>query len=101
MATFLSSDHMTLSQALEYQRYDGTLSFVRELEKRSRLMQMIPWYPSSDGAVHKGARATSLPEGKFGAINKAVPTGYGATTEYTESIGVYELASFVDERILD
>ena len=101
MATFLSTSHMTLAQALEYQRWDGSLSFVRELEKKSRLMQMIPWYPTSDGAVHKGAKATALPEGKFGAINKAVPTGYGATTEYTETVGVYELASFVDTRILE
>lgn len=101
MATFISSDHMTLSQALEYMRYDGSLAFVRELEKRSRLMQMMPWYQTSDGAVHKGAKATALPEGRFGAINKAVPAGYGATTEYTESIGVYELASFVDTRLLE
>ncbi len=101
MATFLSSDHMTLSQALEYQRWNGSLSFIKDLEKRSNLMRMMPWFPTSDGAVHKGARATALPEGKFGAINKAVPTGYGATTEYTESVGVYELASFVDTRILE
>ena len=101
MATFGDSDYMTLAQALEYQRYDGSLEFVRDLVKESRLMQMMPWFPTSDGAVHKGARATALPKGRFGAINKAVPTGYGATTEYTESIGVYELASFVDERILE
>ena len=101
MATFLSSDHMTLSQALEYMRYDGSLSFFKKLEKRSWLMQMMPWYPTSDGAVHKGAKATALPEGDFGAINKAVPTGYGASTEYTESVGLYELASYVDERILE
>ena len=100
MATFLSPDHMTLAQALEYLRYDGSLSFFRKLEKRSWPRQMMPWFPTSDGAVHKGVRATALPEGKFGVINKAVPTGYGASTEYTESVGVYELASFVDTRIL-
>ena len=100
MATFLSDQHMTLSQALEYQRYDGSLAFVRDLEKESTLMQMMPWFPTSHGSVHKGVKATALPKGNFGAINKHVPSGYGATTEYTESVGVYELASFVDTRIL-
>lgn len=101
MATFGTSDYMTLAQAMEYQRYNYEASFLADLQKRSRLMSMMPWYLTSDGMVHKGSRATSLPRGKFGAINKAVPTGYGATTEYSESVGVYELASFVDTRILE
>ena len=101
MATFTKSDYMTLSQALEYQRYNYEAAFLADLEKESRLMQLMPWYLTSDGSVHKGARATALPEGRFSAINKAVPTGYGATTEYSESVGVYELASYVDTRILE
>ena len=101
MATFLSPDHMTLSEALQLRRFNGSVSFVKELEKKSRIMRILPWYESSDGDHHKNAKATKLPKGDFGAINKPVPTGTAATTEYSESIGLYELKSDVDTRILE
>lgn len=101
MATFLNPEHMTLSEALELQRYDGSTAFVNELEKKSVLTQVMPWYPTSHGDLHKGVKATAIPEGKFGAINKAVPTGIASTKEYTETIKMFELKSDVDTRILE
>jgi hypothetical protein len=65
-------------------------------------MQMLPWYPTSEGTdVHKGVKAASLPKGSFGAINKAVATGQAATVGYEERVKVYELKSEVDTRILE
>lgn len=100
MATFLSPDHMTLSEALELQRWNGDYSLLRGMERRSNIMRILPWFETSDGDFHKGAKVTELPEGDFGAINKPLPTGKAATTEYTEKVGIYELKSDVDERIL-
>lgn len=100
MATFLSPDHMTLSEALELQRWNGDYSMLREMERKSNIMRILPWFETSDGDFHKGAKVTQLPKGKFGAINKPLPTGQAATTEYTERVGIFELKSDVDERIL-
>ena len=100
MATFLSPDHMTLSEALELQRWNGDYSLLRGMERKSNIMRILPWFETSDGDFHKGAKVTQLPEGDFGAINKPLPTGQAATTEYTEKVGIYELRSDVDERIL-
>ena len=100
MATFLSPDHMTLSEALELQRWNGDYSMLRGMERKSNIMRILPWEETSDGDFHKGAKVTQLPKGKFGAINKPLPTGQAATTEYTERVGIFELKSDVDERIL-
>lgn len=99
MATFLSPDHMTLSEALELQVSKDDAAFIREVEKKSALTQIVPWYPTSNGDVHKGVKATALPAGKFGAINAAVPTGTAATKAYEEGVKVFELKSDVDTRI--
>ena len=102
MATFLSAEHMTLSEALQLQGYTGQASFIKGLEKSSKIMQMLPWFPTSEGTdVHKGVKAASLPKGSFGAINKAVATGQAATVGYEERVKVYELKSEVDTRILE
>lgn len=102
MATFLSTEHMKLSEALQLGQYNGEASFVKELEKRSVLMQVLPWYPTFDGSdVHKGVKLATLPEGKFGAINKAVATGMASTVSYEEHVKVFELKSDIDKRILD
>lgn len=102
MATFLSAEHMTLSEALQLKGYTGEASFIKGLEKSSKIMQMLPWYPTSEGTdVHKGVKAASLPKGSFGAINKAVATGQAATVGYEERVKVYELKSEVDTRILE
>lgn len=102
MATFLSAEHMTLSEALQLRGYTGEAAFVRNLEKTSKIMQMLPWYATSTGTdVHKGIKAASLPKGKFGAINKAVPTGIASTQGYEERVKLYELKSDVDARLLE
>lgn len=102
MATFISSDHMKLSEALQLQNYTNEASFIRELEKKSKLMQILPWYPTSDGSLlHKGVKAASLPAGEFGAINKAIPTGVAATKNYEVSCKFFELKSDVDARIFE
>ena len=102
MATFLSAEHMTLSEALQLRGYTGQAAFVKGLERTSKIMQMLPWYATSTGTdVHKGIKAASLPKGKFGAINKAVPTGMAATQGYEERVKLYELKSDVDARLLE
>ena len=89
---------MTLSEVLQLQRYTNEAAFMKDLEKDSILMRLLGWYPTSHGAVHKGAKATKLPKGAFGAYNKAIPTSSSSTTEYEETIKFYELKSDVDER---
>lgn len=100
MPSFFQPTTMTLSEAIQLQRWKGG-KFISELEKKSNLMRLLPWYPTSDGDIHKGTRAVSLPTGSFGAINKGVKTGQVATAEYTETVKLYELKSDVDERLLD
>lgn len=102
MATFISSEHMKLSEALQLQNYNNEASFIKDVEKKSKLMQILPWYPTQDGSIlHKGVKAASLPKGKFGAINKAIPTGQASTKNYEVSCKFYELKSDVDTRILE
>ena len=101
MATVKQADHMTLSEVLQLQRYNGEAAFMRDLEKRSILMRLLPWYPTSDGDLHKGVKATKLPTGAFGAYNKGIPTSSASTTAYEETIKFYELKSDVDVRFFE
>lgn len=101
MATFLSSEHMKLSEVLQHSNYTAESIFVKSLEKKSKLMQILPWYPTSNGDVHKGTYATKLPKGAFGAFNKAIPTSTAATAEYEKNVKFYELKSDVDERFFE
>lgn len=101
MPTFINPDHLTLSQALELQQYDREAKFIKSVEKKSALAQLLPWYPTSHGDLHKGVKAASLPSGSFGAINKAVPGGNASTTAYEETIKVFELKNEIDARLLD
>ena len=98
MGTFLSDSHMKLSDVLMLMQYTPEAAFFREVEKKSRLMRTLPWYESSDGNIHKGTKATKLPEGAFGAYNKAIPTSNLATTAYEKTMKLYELKSVVDKR---
>lgn len=101
MATFLSSEHMKLSEVLQHSNYSAEAVFVRSLEKKSKLMQILPWYPTSNGDVHKGTYATKLPKGSFGAFNKGIPTSTAATAEYEKNVKFYELKSDVDLRFFE
>lgn len=101
MSTFLNPDHMTLSQALELQQYDSAAKFIKTVEKKSTLTQLLPWLPTSHGDLHKGVRAASLPAGGFGAINKGIKGGQAATNAYQETVKVFELINSIDERLLD
>ena len=101
MATPFNADHMTLSEVLQLQRYNYESAFLRDLEKRSILMRTLPWYPTSDGDLHRGVKATKLPTGAFGAFNAAIPTSSASTTEYEETIKFYELKSDVDVRFFE
>lgn len=101
MATFINPDHLTLSQALELLQYDSAAKFVKSVEKKSTLTQLLPWYPTSHGDLHKGVKAASVPAGNFGAINKAIHGGNASTTSYEETVKVYELKNTIDRRILD
>lgn len=102
MATFINSEHMKLSEALQLQNFTNEASFVRDLEKNSKLMQILPWYPTADGSIiHKGVKAASLPSGSFGAINKAIPTGVAATKAYEVACKFFELKSDVDARLFE
>lgn len=100
MPTFINPDHMTLSQVLELQQYDSEAKFVKTVEKKSTLTQLLPWFPTSHGDLHKGVKAASLPTGSFGAINKAIPGGNASTTAYEETVKVYELKNVIDRRLL-
>lgn len=101
MPTFINPDHMTLSQALELQQYDSAAKFVKTVEKKSTLTQLLPWLPTSHGDLHKGVKAASLPSGSFGAINKAIAGGNASTMAYEETVKVFELKNVIDRRLLD
>ena len=101
MPTFINPDHLTLSQALELQQYDSAAKFVKSVEKKSTLAQLLPWLPTSHGDLHKGVKAASLPNGSFGAINKAIAGGNASTLAYEETVKVFELKNVIDRRLLD
>lgn len=96
--SFLNPDHMTLSQALELQQYDSAAKFMASLEKKSTLTQLIPWYPTSHGLLHKGVKATSLPEGDFVSFNQGTPGGNASTESYEVSVKSFELSNTIDKR---
>lgn len=101
MSTFINPEHLTLSMALELQQFTNEAKFMKSIEKKSALTQLLPWYETSHGDLHKGVRASSVPAGSFGAINKAVPGGNAATEAYEETLKVYELKNDIDMRILE
>lgn len=101
MPTFINPDHMTLSQSLELRQYDSAAKFTKAVEKKSVLTQLMPWFATSHGDLHKGVKATSLPDGNFGAINRAVLGGNASTKSYEETIKEFELKNDVDMRILE
>ena len=95
MATFLDDSHMKLSEVVQLQREQLVL---KEMEKKSKLMSILPWYPTSDGQLHKGTKVTMLPEGAFGAYNRGIATSASSTTEYEETVKFFELKSDIDVR---
>lgn len=101
MPTYINPEHMTLSQALELQQYDSAAKFVKSVEKKSVLTQLLPWFPTSHGDLHKGVKAASLPSGSFGAINKAIAGGNASTVAYQETVKVFELKNTIDRRLLE
>ena len=101
MANFLSPDFMTLSESLEITQHNDLASFLKPLEKKSNFMKMCPWYPSSDGSLHKGSRVTLLPEGKNGHINGPIASGKMGGMAYQETVKMFELESTVDSRLFE
>jgi len=103
MATFLDSEHMTLAEVMQLSRKGSeNPAFMKPLMKRSKLMQILPWYPTDNGTdVHHGTRAVSAPEGGFVSFNSPTPKGKTATEAYEEPIKMFELSSDVDTRIIN
>lgn len=105
MATFLDPDAMTMSEAYQITAGDddaGFFSFLKREEKKSVILDLLPWYETSTGGeLHQGTRAISAPKGDFRAINGPIASGHSASESYEERIKSYELKSEVDIDLID
>lgn len=97
----VTSQNMKLSEVQMLAGNKASANFLELVEKKSKLMQVLNWYPTSHGDVHKGVKVSELPEGGFVGYNMGVPTSHASTMDYSATTHFYELMSKVDERFFD
>lgn len=100
MATILSTSHLNLAEAQKRALYDGSRNILAELEQTHEILRVAPWYPSSNGTIHKYVKAKKLGAGGFVDINGAIPTLSSETDVEIMQICDYEGLSKVDEKLL-
>ena len=100
MATILSTSHLNLVEAQKRALYDGSRGILAELEQTHELLKVAPWYPSSNGSIHKYVKAKKLGAGGFVDVNGPIPTLSSETDVEIMQVCDYEGLSKVDEKLL-
>lgn len=100
MATILSTSHLNLAEAQKRALYDGSRNILAELEQTHELLKVAPWYPSSNGSIHKYVKAKKLGKGGFVDVNGPIPTLSSQADVEIMQICDYEGLSKVDEKLL-
>lgn len=100
MGTIVSTQNMNIVEAQKRAGFTSEKRFIGDLAKKNDLLQVAPWYPSSNGIFHKNLKATRLGEGAFTDANGAVPSISASTDEETMQITFYEADSKVAEQVV-
>lgn len=100
MAIVISTQQMNLLEANRRAGYTNSVELLGDLVKKNDFLSMVPWYPTSDGSVHKYLEATKLGKGGIKKANAAVPVTSGQTKEETLNVFSYQADSPVDTLIL-
>lgn len=100
MATILSNSHLNLAEAQKRALYDGSRGILAELEETNEILKVAPWYPSSNGSIHKYVKAKALGKGGLVDVNGAIPTLSSQADVEIMQILDYEGLSKIDEKLL-
>jgi hypothetical protein len=100
MSKIVSTQAMNIVEASKREGYTDKASFLTQLAKKYDLLQVAPWFPSSDGAFHKYTQAVRLGNGGFVKANGPVPSISSSADTFIEAIASYQADSRVDDSIL-
>ncbi|MFA6734179.1 MAG: major capsid protein [Sphaerochaetaceae bacterium] len=91
---------MNLVEANKRAGYTNKAELLAELLKHNSLMQMLPWYESSNKTYHKSTKATRLGHGDFTGPNQGYDIITSQADQTTIPLVEYGAVSMVDERII-
>src|SRR2546428_4578065 len=103
MATLTDVGFPNLANIMSRLDPDGSGALVANvLSKKNRFLDDIPWKEGNLPTGHKITQTVNtLPSATWRQLNKGVAVTKGETTQYTESCGILEDLSEIDERTLE
>lgn len=97
-----NSNLMTLVEANKRKGYlnEGYESFLLEVSKVHGILDVMPFYPSSDGNFHKYTQATKLGEAKWRNLNEGRSSTKGAVKSVSIPLKQLSIDSNISEDVI-
>lgn len=100
MSTIVSTQAMNIVEAQKREGYTNSAEFLGALVKKIDLLNVAPFFPSSDGSFHKWVQASRLGTGAFTKANDNVPSISSGSDTKIEPIAMYQADSTIDDSVL-
>jgi len=95
------ADQLTLVELAKRTNNKKMLAIAEVLDKKVPMLRDAVWVEANQLTGHVINQRTYLPTGSFRQVNKGVPKSASQTKQITESIGLIEDRSEVDEYLID
>lgn len=101
MSVILNNNElMTLVEANKRAGFVNNEAFFADLAKEHNILDVMPFYPASDGTFHKYTKAKSLGKGAWRDLNEGYTAAKGTVESITTPVQLYSAISNVSEDTL-
>lgn len=102
MSAILNDDGlMTLLEANKREGFENTEEFFAQVNKEHAILDVLPWFPSSDKSFHKYGQVKSTGKGAWRKINEGYAKGQGTVESVSTPVQIYGAVSTVSEDVLN
>lgn len=95
-----NDDLMTLVEANKRAGFENSEEFFLDLAKEHNILDVMPFYPASDGTFHKYSKALALGKGAWRDLNEGYTPTHGAVESVTTPVQIYSAISNVSDDVL-
>lgn len=95
-----NNELMTLVEANKREGYDRNEGFMLDLAKQHHILDVMPFYPSSDGSFHKYTKGILEGEGTWRDLNEGRKATRGSMESITTPVKIFSTETNISDDVL-